>query len=132
MELGKEDSTVTVVLETYQFLINKVILRKGKERYEDALALWDQAIDAYPDYPIVSAYKGALLYELKRKKEAVELLEFAVRHGVLFADAYYYLGMCYLDNVGGVKKRSEVDSLFKKALQVDPQHSEAATALRKL
>lgn len=131
--LGVNDSTGTVVIDTYTFLINSVILRKGGERYEEALALWDQAQKTFPKYANIYSHKGALLYKMKRREEAMKMLEIAVKSGIQIADSYYYLGICYLEGVGGRQRdRGEVRRLLTKALQFDPKHSEAATALRKL
>lgn len=120
------------MIDAYSFLINHVILRKGSDRYEDALALWDQALTLYPAYAALHAHKGSLLYRMKRRREAFELLDIAVQSGVVIADAYYHLGMCYLDGVGGREggERGKASSLFKKALQLDPRHSGAEAALK--
>ena len=135
IKLGEKDSTISAVIDIYDFLINKIVLRKGRERYEDALALWDQAMTVYPTCVDIYAHKGSLLYKMERGREAVPLLDVAIRSGSQIADVYYYLGMCYLDGLGDVKERrtkEEVGSLFKKTLQLEPRHSKAAVALKRL
>ena len=128
--LGEKDSTGAKVLETYTFLINSVILRKGKitNRYEDALELWDQAQRAYPKYAQPYGWKGTVLYKMGRIKEAKDSLEIAVSSKVNEAEFYYYLGLCYLQE----QRTREAKEMFGSALRFDPKHSAAATEFRKI
>lgn len=145
--VGTKDSTATKVLETYIFLVNSVVLRKGKvvSRYDDALELWEQAIAAYPKYAAPYGWKGTVLYKMGRVQEAAELLEMAVQSGVGVAEIYYHLGLCYLAGVGdgggggsdeGTGRsggmRGAAGMMFRKALQLDPAHSGAKLELGKL
>ncbi len=125
------DITGTAVLETYEFLINKVILREEGKRYQDALDLWNEAQEKYPDYAIVYGHKGVLLYKMGRRKEAVKVLEIAVQSEVKMADSYYYLAKCYLeDGVGSSGKGKDVvKNLFSATLRLEPKHSKAAIEL---
>ncbi len=132
--LSEKDSSATKVLENYVFLINTMILRKGVEptRYHDALELWDQAIASYPKYARPYGWKGTVLYQMGRVKEAIPLLELAVQSHVHEADVYYYLGLCYQAGRGSEGKGKEVEGLFRKTLQLDPGHSGAKEQLSKL
>ena len=134
MILGVKDSTGTKVLEAYTFLINSVILRKGSDRYQDALDLWDQALAAYPKYAYIYGMKGSLLQKIGLTKEAREPLELSVQSKVGIADPYYYLGMNYLVEEGVVKQKRMglIENLFKRALEIDPNHSMASAELSKL
>lgn len=128
--MGEKDSTGTKVMETYTFLVNSVILRKGKvtDRYQDALELWDQAQRAYPKYAQPYGWKGTVLYKMGKVKEARNLLEIAVSSKVDEAEFYYYLGLCYLQE----KRIREAKEMFGTALRFDPKHSAAATEFSKL
>lgn len=117
-------------MEVYTFLVNSVVLRKGKEtgRYQDALELWDQAIRAFPKYPQPYGWKGTVLYKMGRLKEATEMLELAVRSKVNEAEIYYHLGLCYLKS----NRKTEAREMFNYALLLDSKHSAAANQLAKL
>ncbi len=127
---GEKDSTGAKVLETYNFLVNTVVLRKGKaaERYQDALDLWDQAIQAYPKYPHPYGWKGTVLYKVGRLEEATVMLELAVRSNVKEPEMYHHLGLCYVRQ----NRKMEAKEMFSRALQLDTKHSAAATELAKL
>ncbi len=128
--LGEQDSTGTKVLEAYVFLINSVVLRKGKAkgRYQDALELWDQAIRTFPKYPSPYGWKGTILYKMGRVKEATEPLEIAVKSGVKEPEIFHHLGLCYLQG----KREKEARGMFASALQLDPKHAAAAAEIEKL
>ena len=133
MKLGELDTTGTAVLETYEFFINKVVLRKEGERQEDALELWNQAQEKYPQYIVVYAHRGVLLYKMGRKKEAMENLEIAVQSRSSVADCYFFLAKCYSEGVARIRKSKEdVMKLLVAALQIDPKHSKAAAELESL
>ena len=111
-------------------MVNSVILRKGRalERYQDALELWDQAIGAFPKYPVPYGWKGTVLYKMGKVKEATDMLEIAVRSGVKEPEFYYHLGLCYLQE----KRMDDAKMMFGTTLQFDPKHSAAATELGKI
>jgi len=124
--------TGTAVLETYEFFIDKVILRDKKEkRYDDALELWNDAQKKYPTYALTYGHKGVLLYKMGRKKEALENLEVAIQSKLAMADGYFYLAKCYMEGVvsGKGKSRDVVKRLLVQTLRIDPKHSEAAAEL---
>ncbi|RMG34731.1 MAG: tetratricopeptide repeat protein [Planctomycetota bacterium] len=49
------------------------------ERYEEALAAFDTALDIHPESPEAALHKGLLLCELKRPEDAAPLLELYLR-----------------------------------------------------
>ncbi len=71
-----------------------------------------------------------------RLEEAVSLLEVAAKSEVMFADVYYYLGLFQMREGSGVRTgiESKMDfrSLFRQALQIEPNHNGALTQLQEL
>ena len=120
VELGVADSTGQKVIETYEFLIDKVILRNGS-RLHDAMELVNQALQTYPKYARLFAMKGVLLYKLNQTKAAVEHLEIAVKSNYHSVDTFYHLGLSY-EQLGDERK---AEDMFKSTLAVDGHHIEA-------
>ena len=115
------DSTGQKVIETYEFLINNVILRNGSQRLNDALELVNQALETYPRYARLFAMKGVILYKLNRNKMAVEFMEIAQKSNYRSVELFYHLGLAY-ESLGENRK---AESMFRSTLGLDGSHIEA-------
>ncbi|XP_064397287.1 protein O-mannosyl-transferase Tmtc3-like isoform X2 [Halichondria panicea] len=127
IRLGKQDSTGTKVIETLEFLLDKIILRNN-DRYGDAVELVDQALSNYPSYGKLYNLKGIYLQRQGRSKAAIELLQTAININFITAQGLYHLGLAYTDT--GDKRRAV--EAFKAALSMDPTYKDAATKLKHL
>lgn len=115
------DSTGQKVIETYEFLINNVVLRNGSQRLTDALELVDQALETYPRYARLFVLKGIILYKLNRTKMAVNFMEIAQKSNYRSVELFYHLGLAY-ESLGENRK---AESMFRSTLGLDGSHIEA-------
>lgn len=124
IELAVHDSTGEKVVESYAFLIDKIILR-NTSRLQDALDLCEKALTIYPTYATLYSMKGKLLWKMNRTEEAIEHLELAAQSSLKEPDMFYYLGLAYLD----VGKKQKAETMLRNTLAVDSSHRKAAGQL---
>ncbi len=86
-----ESATDTVAVEK----LGVVYMRAG--RYEDALALWDSALEAAPDDPIFLLHRGETLMALDRDAEAIESLKLAVESAPNLEVGFYLLATLHAE-----------------------------------
>ena len=70
---SRSDEAPATVLDTYMFLIEKVIMR-NESRLQDALATCDEALSLLPTYAKLYSAKGVILLKMNRTSEALPLL----------------------------------------------------------
>ena len=124
IKLGSLDSTGGKVIETLEFLLDKVILKDNK-RLHDALELVEDVMTAYPTYAKLYNLKGIILQKLNQTKSAIEHLEIAVKSNVISPETFYYLGLAHLQ----LKHRKESEEYFRKTVLIDPNFKDAAKRL---
>ena len=127
MHLGPRDSSGSDVIETLEFLLDKLIVRNN-DRYGDAVELVDQVLMHYPKAAKLYSLKGIYLQRQGRSKTAIELLEIAINSHVISSQGFYHLALAYADT-GDTRRAIEA---FKAALSVDPTHKDAAIKLKQL
>lgn len=95
---------------------------------EKAIPFFDKALAE--DYGFMHAYleKALALYDLKRYREAADVLNKAVTLQNNFDEGYYYLGQCY-EKMG---QKEDAANAYRKALMYDPDYTEASDALARL
>jgi len=95
---------------------------------EKAIPFFDKALNE--DYGFMNAYeeKALALYDLKRYREAADVLNKAVTLQNNFDEGYYYLGQCY-EKLG---QKEDAANAYRKALMYDPSYTEASDALARL
>jgi len=101
-------------------------LRTGNE--DLALKSFNQSINI--DHTMMQAYteKGKLLFRRKQYKEAHSVFRLAATVSNTYADAYYWQGKCQQ----ALGNNSEAADLYRKALALDPELTEAGKALKEL
>ena len=99
-----------------------------KNEKEKALPFFDKSIAA--SYTFMEAWleKGLALYDLKKYKEAAEVLEKAISIQNNFDKGYYYLGQCYEK----LNRTDEAIQAYQMALNYDPDYVEVKDALGRL
>ena len=119
------NATDTVAVER----LGVVYMRAG--RYEDALSLWDSALEGSPDDPIYLFHRGETLIALNRDDEAIESLKKATESARNLETAFYALAKLY-------EERGDWDEVVinaGQAVEIEPSDADArflyATALGK-
>jgi tetratricopeptide (TPR) repeat protein len=99
-----------------------------KNEKEKSIPFFDKSIAA--SYTFMEAWleKGLALYDLKKYKEAAEVLEKAISIQNNFDKGYYYLGQCYEK----LNRTDEAIQAYQMALNYDPDYVEVKDALGKL
>lgn len=95
---------------------------------EKAIVFFDKALEK--DYQFMDAYleKGLALYDLKKYKESIAVMNKAVTLQNNFDRGYFYMGRSYEK----LNKPEEAKQAYEKALMYDPNYEEAKEALGKL
>ena len=127
IKLGPLDSTGGKVIETLEFLLNKVILRDSK-RLPDALELVEEVMTVYPTYAKLYSLKGILLQKLNQTKLAIEHLEIAVKSNFISPETFYYLGVAHSQ----LKHSKTAEEYFRKTIIMDPNFKDAGKRLSAL
>jgi tetratricopeptide (TPR) repeat protein len=99
-----------------------------KNEKEKSIPFFDKSIGA--SYTFMEAWleKGLALYDLKKYKEAAEVLEKAISIQNNFDKGYYYLGQCYEK----LNRTDEAIQAYQMALNYDPNYVEVKDALGRL
>jgi tetratricopeptide (TPR) repeat protein len=99
-----------------------------KNEKEKSIPFFDKSIAA--SYTFMEAWleKGLALYDLKKYKEAAEVLEKAISIQNNFDKGYYYLGQCYEK----LNRTDEAIQAYQMALNYDPDYVEVKDALGRL
>ncbi len=120
LELARQSyETCTKVLPSYdQGWAGLISIEKETGNHTKASALTDQALVHCPNSSVINNYKGELLLESNRPKEAVDFFQTAVRHKPHHATGYTYLASAYL-KLGENQKALEQ---LQKALKADPSN----------
>ncbi len=100
----------------------------ARERYDEALACYDQALAIRDDIPQIWANRGRALRELGRAAEAETSLREAARLKPDFVNAYTELARV-LDCLG---RFEEAESTVRTALALSPQHAFAHCLLGRI
>jgi tetratricopeptide (TPR) repeat protein len=72
--------------------------------------------------------KGALLYDMKKYKESIEVFEKATTVKNSFADGYYWIAK----NQEALNNSKDAIDNYKRALALDQEFTEARDALKRL
>lgn len=94
-------------------------LRKS-ERYEEAIAAYNQAIKIKPDYAEAWYAKASLLYQLQRYEEAITAYDRVTQLNSDDANAWYYRGWM----LGELQRYEEAITSYDKAIELEPNVSE--------
>lgn len=105
-------------------LIKQANQYSSQGKYEEAIALYQQAIDLAPNSPIYAAYKfvvGEMLMQVGRHREAAQVLEEVVARTPEHDQAWCDLGQCLM--VTGQYR--EAVRAFERCLEIAPETAEA-------
>jgi tetratricopeptide (TPR) repeat protein len=99
-----------------------------KSEKEKSIPFFDKSIAA--SYTFMEAWleKALALYDLKKYKEAADVLEKAITVQNNFDKGYYYLGQCYEK----LNRTDEAIQAYQMALNYDPNYVEIKDALGRL
>jgi protein O-mannosyl-transferase len=89
--------------------------------YQNAMTLYQSALDHYPDSPVAHNVMGRALMDDGQMPKACEHWQEALRLNPDYADAYNNLGFAY----AGAGRFSEAIELYEQALRRQPRHPEA-------
>jgi tetratricopeptide (TPR) repeat protein len=88
------------------------------KKFDDALKAFDQAITLSPLNPVRYRAAADILFQRERYKEAITLLEKAVKAGLEFKELYHYLSQAYF----ATKDYPKAQRYVKSALSLDPEN----------
>jgi tetratricopeptide (TPR) repeat protein len=89
-------------------------------KYEEALALYDQALTLEPTrLPLAWTGKGVALNRLGRYEEAITAIDRAISLNPSYTKAYYEKG----DALYGLKRYDEAIIAYDQAIQINPEYS---------
>jgi tetratricopeptide (TPR) repeat protein len=113
-------------------LVHLGLALEEKQRYDDALAQYDRAIEAAPEDPLPWVNKASLLYfQFKRTYEAKQAVTRALELDPDNADAHFNLGVMFADaNLFG-EARAEWEKVLETA-QDGPARSLAQENLERI
>lgn len=100
--------------------------RKGNT--QQALSTFDACINARYTYVVAYLEKGFIYYDSKQYAEALKIFQLAASVSNAYADAYYWQAKCY----EAMNNKTEAITNYSKALSLDKNLTEAATALQRL
>jgi len=95
---------------------------------EEALALFDQALDINPDYVDIYVYKAITYNDMNDYETALEEVEQAILINPEHEDARYYKAQSLLQ----LGKIEEAKVAYRKTLEINPLNSYAAQELADL
>ncbi len=87
-------------------------------KFDDALKAFDQAIALSPLNPVRYRAAADILFKRERYKEAISLLEKAVKAGLEFKELYQFLSQAYF----ATKDYPKAQRYVKTALSLDPEN----------
>ena len=126
IEFGAADNTGGKVVETYAFLIEKVVLRNEK-RLQDALDLVEKGLKDYPTYAQLYSIKGTILLKMNRNEEALDLLQIAVQSNLNLPETHSGLGVAYM------RMGQKAEASFRNVLHnIDANHDPTMVELGKV
>ena len=91
-----------------------------KEDYNNALTVYRNALDLQPENAKIHCNLGFLYWGKGDLDEAIKEYELAILYDPNYDIAYNNLGVIYLDDLGRVKKATE---LFKKSVECNPNYA---------
>jgi tetratricopeptide (TPR) repeat protein len=94
------------------------------QRYQDALAVYEKAVDVRPDYPQGWNGQGKTLYKLKKYKESLAAYDKAIQIQPDYFEAWSERGFV----LGSLQRYQEAIASFDKALQLNNENSEVWNA----
>ncbi|GEM_PF-1345996 len=104
--------------ETARGLVNRGTAAMINKNYEEALSLFDEAIQSNPHFPEAWSNKGVLLERMEKYAEAAEAYQQALKYDPAAVICMHNLGMLYINHLN---RRPEGLSWLKNTLKYDPQ-----------
>jgi tetratricopeptide (TPR) repeat protein len=88
------------------------------KKFDDALKAFEQAITLSPLNPVRYRAAADILFQRERYKEAISLLEKAVKAGLEFKELFHYLSQGYF----ATKDYAKAQRYVKSALSLEPEN----------
>ena len=86
------------------------------QKYEEALAAYDQAIAIKPDYYEARYYRSYVLYRLQRYEDAIASYEQLLQINPHDANSWYYKGLI----LGNLQRYEEAIAAYDRAIEIEP------------
>lgn len=124
--LKKYQKAVLINSQDYEARTNVGRIYYLKQNYEASIIAYEAALRINPDYPKVHSELGVVYYHYQNDpRHAVKELQQAVALDSNFAEAFFNLGVIYMES----KELSEAMKNFKQAIKSDPFYSDAYSSL---
>jgi tetratricopeptide (TPR) repeat protein len=91
------------------------------QRYEDAIASYERAIEIKSDYYEAWYYRSYLLYQLQRYEEAITSYDKVIQLNPEEANAWYYRGLI----LEKLQQPKEALASYDKVIQLNPEEADA-------
>ncbi|NEP10042.1 MAG: tetratricopeptide repeat protein [Symploca sp. SIO2C1] len=86
------------------------------QKYEEALAAYNQALEIKSDYYQAWYYRSYVLYVLQRHEEALDSYEEVIKLNDKDANAWYYKGLI----IANLRRHEEAIACYNQAIEIEP------------
>lgn len=107
----------------YETWFDKGVAIQEEEKYTEALACFQKAIDIKPDFIPAWVYKGICLEQLKQYEAAIACYDQAIQINPDVADLWYNKGTTYCQ----LKRYNDALVCFDRVLEMEPDNAIAQT-----
>lgn len=115
----KTETSKSVEQELYE---TNVALMYDAAKYDDAIALADKGLKKFPSSAKLSEIKGLAFYKSGKTDQFIAALKETVSKNPKDKDAWYNLGVLASKDPS---KMAEAEGYFKKAIEIDPNYTNA-------
>ena len=91
------------------------------EKYEEAIASYDKAIELNPDFIFAFFNKGLSLNKLKRYEEAIIMFDKAIKLDPNHTSAFYHKGLA----LSALKRHEEAITMYDKVIELDSNNADS-------
>ena len=93
----------------------------AQEKYEEAIALYDRALELKADYPDAWFHRALALKELSRYEGTIAALNKVLKMQSDRAEAWFYRGV----TLNRLKRYQEATAAYDRAVEIDPEYYQA-------
>ena len=123
---GKSFRVAPSHINVYYNLAN--LIKTDPARWEQAHALYEQAIAMRPDFVEAHMNRGDLLLQMNQTTRAREAFLKALHYNPNYVDAHFNLGTALVQ----LDRRKEAEDSYRTAIKLDHTHSHALLGLAML
>ena len=107
--------------------MDKGVLLSRRGQPEDALLLFNRALEADPSFALAAFNRASALFSLERFEEAIDVYNIALRRRPDLPDAWYFKGRALLE--AGQPQAAAI--CLEKAIDLRPNFDEALVELER-